>query len=86
MHSYYSTKGITIMFRLIFVLVVGFIIFSIWQFLKKQQPRKDTNSDENVEPMVECAYCHVYVAQSASSRGTDGLWYCCPDHALRARS
>lgn len=71
------------MFKLVLFVIIAFAIYSLWQHVQKLKTQANQKNMEEVKPMQQCYYCHIYVSQDEAIRGSNGQWYCCTEHAKK---
>lgn len=71
------------MFKLLLLIIIFFAIYSLWQHVQKLKAHANKDDTEEIKPMKQCHYCHVYVAQEEAVKGSDGQWYCSTEHATK---
>jgi uncharacterized protein len=66
--------------RLIFIFVIGLIIYWIIRAYVRRVPREDAESQARVgEDMVRCSHCGVHLPRSESILA-EGKFYCSEEH------
>ncbi|MGO9445436.1 MAG: PP0621 family protein [Thiobacillaceae bacterium] len=66
--------------KLIFLLVLGFVIYGIFKSYARSQSNKPApRPPKNVEDMVKCAHCGVNLPRSEAIL-TQGQFFCSREH------
>lgn len=82
--------------RILFWVLVGFVVYAAWRWWNIKQRLGDQRSTDggaggaapgqpSAEAMVPCDVCGLNVPRSEAYAG-NGRWYCSDDHRQRGRS
>ena len=65
--------------KLIIVLFIGWILYSLFRRWQNQLPKSSSDSDEKIDTMVKCAECGVHVPQQNAIE-YKGHFFCSKEH------